>query len=62
MRWLVLTCGVVLSGCLTHIAPTATAYRALPWAASFEEAQQLARAQHKPLLVVLAAGPRDGRC
>jgi hypothetical protein len=44
------------------VAPFTADYRAVPWAPSFEAAQAEALAAHKPLLVVLAAGPRDGRC
>lgn len=62
MRWHLPALLLALSGCVTHVAPFTTDYRAVPWAPSFEAAQAEALAQHKPLLVVLAAGPRDGRC
>lgn len=62
MRWLLPALVVALSGCLTHVWPFTQEYRAVPWATSFEAARVEAAAQHKPLLVVLAAGPRDGRC
>jgi len=62
MRWFVLALGVVASGCLTHVGPFTTTYQAIPWAESFEAARDEAVAQGKPLLVVLAAGPRDARC
>jgi hypothetical protein len=62
MRWLLPALGLVLSGCLTHVGPFTAHYRDLPWASSFAAARAEAQARGKPLLVVLAAGPRDGRC
>lgn len=62
MRWLLPAFLVALSGCLTHVGPYTQDYRGVPWESSFDAARAKAEAQHKPLLVVLAAGPRDGRC
>lgn len=62
MRWLLPALLLALSGCVTHVAPFTQDYRGVPWAPSFDAAQAEAASQHKPLLVVLAAGPRDGRC
>ncbi|MEW5741137.1 MAG: hypothetical protein AB1938_19600 [Myxococcota bacterium] len=62
MRWLFPALGLLLSGCLTHVAPSSAGYQSVRWVESLEDARVVARDQHRPLLVILAAGPRDGRC
>lgn len=63
MRWLLLFGAALLgSSCLTHVGPMTTAYRDVSWAPTLAAAQAEATARGRPLLVVLAAGPRDGRC
>ncbi|GMU61872.1 MAG: hypothetical protein AMXMBFR34_36350 [Myxococcaceae bacterium] len=62
VRWLLLSLSLVLAGCLTHVAPSSGGYLAVRWVDSLEDARVAARSQDKPLLVILAAGPRDGRC
>ncbi|MCC6337307.1 MAG: hypothetical protein IT380_25345 [Myxococcales bacterium] len=62
MRWLLLCLPLLLAGCLTHVAPSSAGYLAVRWVDSLEDARVAAHSQDKPLLVILAAGPRDGRC
>ena len=50
------------SGCLTHMFPEQTVYRELHWAETLESAEQQARSEGKPLLVVMAAGELYGAC
>lgn len=61
MRLLLLLC-LALCGCLTHIQPAHHEHLQLGWTTDY--AQGLARAQleHKPVLLVLAAGALDGPC
>lgn len=62
MRWVLFSLGLLLSGCLTHVGPVSAGYQSVRWVESLEDARVAARAQDRPLLVILAAGPRDGRC
>ena len=52
----------VTSG-LAHVAPKPQdQFDSIAWAADYASALSEATAQHKPLLVVMVAGPRDGEC
>ncbi|MEO6955011.1 MAG: hypothetical protein ABI321_24640 [Polyangia bacterium] len=51
---------LVASGCLGHIPMHTTEHLAIGWRADYERAQAEAAVTHKPLMVVLAAGEKDG--
>lgn len=50
------------SGCATHMLPRAHEHMKIRWTANYEAAAAEAQRDHKPILVVLAAGEVDGPC
>jgi hypothetical protein len=53
---------LLLAGCLTHLAPRSRAHQAIDWQTEYEAARVRAMQLQRPILVVLAAGERDGLC
>ena len=51
---------LVASGCLAHVPMRTTEHLAIGWHADYEHALVEAARTHKPLMVVLAAGEKDG--
>jgi len=53
------------SGCVTHLAPnpfSAQRIETLTWVEPLDEASATGRALDRPVLLVLAAGDREGFC
>lgn len=54
---------LVTTGCLTHVPVSpAMPHLGIHWVNGFGPARAKALAEGKPLLVILAAGERDGLC
>jgi len=52
----------LVSGCLTHVPPTSKKHLEIHWHPTFEGTATAARASGRPMLLVMAAGERDGLC
>jgi hypothetical protein len=53
---------LAISACITHLPPRSTTHLAIKWQPSFDAAAAVAAGSGKPVLVVMAAGERDGLC
>ena len=53
---------MLLSGCITHLAVRTREHLRIAWARDWDDAAMRARAQGKPILMVLVAGQIDGLC
>ena len=53
---------LAVTACITHLPPRSTTHLQIHWQPTFESAAARAAAAGKPLLAVMAAGERDGRC
>ncbi len=54
---------LTVTGGLTHVAPREhDEFDRITWAADYPSALTQAMAQHKPMLVIMVAGARDGEC
>jgi hypothetical protein len=66
MAWIrrALALGLLLAtGCITHLPPPVQHKQMhIGWTRDFDEAQQRAAREGKPVLAVLAAGELDGLC
>jgi hypothetical protein len=55
--------GFLVAACLTRVKPRKQdQFDRVHWANDYASALALAGTEHKPLLVVMVAGPRDGAC
>ncbi len=55
--------GLLIAGCLTHLPPPPKHRQMLVhWQDDYFAGELEARAAHKPMLLVLAAGELDGAC
>jgi len=51
-----------VAGCITHLPVRTREHLQIPWARDFADAGERATREHKPILVVMAAGIIDGAC
>ena len=63
VAWLVSVMALaVVSGCLTHVPATSKKHLEIHWHSTFDDTASAARASGRPMLLVMAAGERDGLC
>lgn len=51
-----------VAGCITHLPVRTRTHLQIPWERDFADASARAAREHKPILVVMAAGIIDGAC